>query len=102
MSQFHDVTDAEVDEMIKNADKDNDGKIDYKGRPIIMWFGPGHLYECHIEKAGIHSPNMDPPDNYQTTYDSKTKIVVFYSVSKVFDLISGSKFREDTYLNILK
>ena len=37
--------------------------------------GP-HLY------PGIHSPNMEPPDNYQTTYDSrddsKTKIVVFY------------------------
>ena len=26
---------------------------------------------------------MDPPDNYQTTYDSKTKIVVFYSKSTV-------------------
>ena len=23
---------------------------------------------------------MDPPDNYQTTYDSKTKIGVFYSL----------------------
>ena len=37
---------------------------------------------------------MDP-DNYQTTYDSKTNIVVFYSLSNAFDLISGSKFRED-------
>ena len=27
------------------------------------------------------TPNMDPPDNYQTTYDSKTKSVVFYSLS---------------------
>ena len=27
------------------------------------------------------TPNMDPPDNYQTTYDSKTNIVVFYSQS---------------------
>ena len=26
------------------------------------------------------SQNMDPPDNYQTKYDSKTKIVVFYSL----------------------
>ena len=25
---------------------------------------------------------MDAPDNYQTTYDSRTKIVVFYSVIK--------------------
>ena len=24
--------------------------------------------------------NMNPPDNYQTTYDSKTKMVVFYSL----------------------
>ena len=32
--------------------------------------------------AGIHyDTNMDPPDNYQTTYDSKTNIVVFYSLS---------------------
>ena len=23
---------------------------------------------------------MDPPDNYQTTYDSNTKLVVFYSL----------------------
>ena len=30
--------------------------------------------------AGIHyGTNMDLPDNYQTTYDSKTKIVIFYS-----------------------
>ena len=27
------------------------------------------------------TPNMDAPDNYQTTYDSKTKIVVFYSLN---------------------
>ena len=24
---------------------------------------------------------MDAPDNYQTTYDSKTRIVVFYSLN---------------------
>ena len=36
-----------------------------------------------------------PPDHYQTTYVSKTKIVVFYSLSNAFDLISGSKFGED-------
>ena len=46
--------------------------------------------------------NMDPPDNYQTTYDSKTKVVVFYSLSIAFNLISGSKFRDDIYPNILK
>ena len=34
-----------------------------------------------------------PPDHYQTTYDSKTKFVVFYSLSNAFDLFSGSKFR---------
>ena len=38
---------------------------------------------------------MDPPDNYQTTYDSKTEIVIFYSLSNAIDFISGSKFRED-------
>ena len=44
--------------------------------------------------ASIHyNTNMDPPDNYQTTYDSKTNIVVFYSLSNVFDLTSGCKFR---------
>ena len=42
------------------------------------------------------TPNMDVPDNHdQTTYDRKTKIVVFYSLSNVFYFISGSKFRED-------
>ena len=30
------------------------------------------------------TPNMDAPDNYQTTYDSKTKIVVLYSLSNAF------------------
>ena len=36
---------------------------------------PGDFYSHR------HSyPNMDPPDNYQTTYNSKTKIVVFYSL----------------------
>ena len=39
--------------------------------------------------AGIHNDtNMDPPNHYQTTYDSKTKIVVFYSLSNAFDLTS--------------
>ena len=32
-------------------------------------------------KAASTTPNMDPSDYYQTTYDSKTKIVVFYSLS---------------------
>ena len=45
---------------------------------------------------------MNPPDNYQTTYDSKTKIVVFYSLSNAFDLTSGSTFRENIDPNILK
>ena len=27
---------------------------------------------------------MDTPDNYQTTYNSKTKIVVFYSLSETY------------------
>jgi hypothetical protein len=46
------------------------------------------------------TPNMDAPDNYQTTYDSKTKIVIFYSLSNAFDLISGSKLGDDIYPNI--
>ena len=51
--------------------------------------------------AGIHyDTNMAQPDNYQTTYDSKTNIVVLYSLSNAFDLISGSKFREDIYIQI--
>ena len=31
-----------------------------------------------------YDTNTGPPDNYQTTYDSKTKIVVFYSLSNAF------------------
>ena len=45
---------------------------------------------------------MDAPDHYQTTGDSKTKIVVFYSLSNAFDLISGSKFGDDIYPNIIE
>ena len=30
------------------------------------------------------SPNMNSPDNYLTTYDSKTKIVVFYSLNEFY------------------
>ena len=44
--------------------------------------------------------NMAQPDDYQTTYDSKIKILVFYSLSNAFDLTSGSKFREDIYFQI--
>ena len=33
---------------------------------------------CIVVDAGLTTPNMDAPDHYQTTYDSKTKIVVFY------------------------
>ena len=36
--------------------------------------------------------NMVQLDNYQTTYDSKTKLVIFYSLSNSFDLISGRKY----------
>ena len=35
------------------------------------------------------TPNIDAPDNYQTTYDSKTKIVVFYSLIMARILKSG-------------
>ena len=45
---------------------------------------------------------MDPPDNYHTTYDSKTKIAVLYSISNAFDLTSGYTFRENIDPNILK
>ena len=34
-----------------------------------------------LESTTLH---MDAPDNYKTTYDSKTKIVVFYSLSNAF------------------
>ena len=34
-------------------------------------------------KAGIHYSKYGPPDNYQTTYDSKTKIFVFYSLTNL-------------------
>ena len=54
-------------------------------------------------KAGIHyDTNMAQPDNYQTTIDSKTKIVVFHPLSNAFDFISGSKFREDYIKMFLK
>ena len=49
--------------------------------------------------AGLHyDTNMDRLTI--TRHDSKTKIVVFYSLSNAFDLISGSKFGEDIYPNI--
>ena len=32
-------------------------------------------------QPGIHSPNMDAPDHYQTTYDRKNKIVFFNSLN---------------------
>ena len=52
--------------------------------------------------AGIHyDTNIMPAWQFnQTTYDSKTKIVVFYSLSNAFDLISGNKFGENIYPNI--
>ena len=33
------------------------------------------------ERPASTTPNMDTPQNYQTTYDSKTKIGVFYSLN---------------------
>ena len=57
-------------------------------------------FELWLRPAST-TPNMDAPDNNQTTYDSKTKIVVFYSLSNAFDLISGSKFREEVFHNAL-
>ena len=44
--------------------------------------------------AGTNT-NMAQPDNFQTRYDSKTKILVLCS-------LSGSKFREELYPNNLK
>ena len=35
----------------------------------------------YVARPASTTPNMDTPDNYQTTYDSKTKIVIFYSVN---------------------
>ena len=59
-----------------------------------------------VVDAGLTSihydTNMDRPDNYQTTYDSKIKIVVFYSLSNAFDLASVSTFRKNIDPNILK
>ena len=57
---------------------------------------------CQVGPLFDNDTNMDPPDNYQTTYDSKTKIVVFYSLSNAFDITSGSTFRENIDPNILK
>ena len=41
------------------------------------------------------TPNMDPSDNYQTTYDSKTEIVVFYSLSE-----NGESLTTWTYIGV--
>ena len=41
----------------------------------------GHDQAVHI--CIVVTPNMDPPDHYQTTYDSKTNIFVFYSLTMV-------------------
>ena len=64
----------------------------------------GQLFE--VVDAGLadihYGTNMDQPDHYQTTYDSKTKIVVCYSLSNAFDLTSWSKFIENVDQNILK
>ena len=55
--------------------------------------GAGWYYTFNITRiigdcAGIHyNTNMDLPDNYQTTYDIKTKIVGFYSLTNAFKLI---------------
>ena len=73
---------------------------------------PGLLGSAQIAFSLIHRENVsvivrrvhylvslrykyDQPDNYQTTYDSKTKIVVYYSLSSAFDVTSVSTFREN-------
>ena len=38
------------------------------------------------------TPNMDAPNNYQTTYDSKNKIVVFYSLINCMIKFKGSVY----------
>ena len=48
----------------------------------------GPYLDSGCRGMGIHyDTNTDRPDNYQTTYDSKTRIDVFYSLSNAFDLI---------------
>ena len=57
-----------------------------------------------VVDAGAKNPNMEPPDNYQTTYDGKNKIVVFYYLFNAFwfnlDLSGSIQWQKDP--NILK
>ena len=48
----------------------------------------------------VDTPNMDPSDNYHTTYDNKTKIVVFYSlITKVAQVQASDKPQMSAYLH---
>ena len=42
--------------------------------------GGPYLYRSGPARPASTNPNKDAPDHYQTTYYSKTKIVVFYSL----------------------
>ena len=44
------------------------------------------------EYISKYDTNMDQPDNYPTTYDSKTNIVIFYYLSNAFDIVSVRKY----------
>ena len=50
---------------------------------------------CHMLSGNCQAGPYLYRSGYRPTYDSRTKIVVFYSLSNAFDLISGSKFGED-------
>ena len=51
-------------------------------RPLINGYICIHLYRTgYWQGRHPYTPNMNPSDNYQTTFDSKTKIVVFYSLN---------------------
>ena len=63
----------------------------------------GNSQACpYLEKWMPATTIQDNYDHDQTTYDSKTKIVVFYFLSNAFDLISGSQFGEDIYIQIFR
>ena len=47
---------------------------------------------CPVGPCGVIDAGIAQSDNY---HHSKTKMVVFYSLSYAFDLISGSKLREN-------
>ena len=55
----------------------------------VVWKLSGGSIFGVVDIGLYYDRDMDQPDNYQTTYDSKTNIVVFYSLSNAFDLIFG-------------